>query len=424
MNKYDLRYPVFLGLSHIGQVYSISWAKKIGKCSVFDFDKKNLEKFKKKKYTEEENSLNKIKFNKKNLIILDNAKKLEESKVVFFTYDTPINQNAIPNLNYIEKYIKKLLNIKFKYKVKIIITSQIYPGYLEYIKKKYLKNNKQVELIYMVDTLKMGEAIERFTNPDQLIFGCDKKNKKIILKLFQNFKCKIFFFSIKESELIKVSINLYLYFSVNFANILENFSSELGISFSKIIRSLKTDPRIGKYAYINPSVGVSGGHLERDAFYIRTLVKNNNTKKIFDNFKNFNSHMKRKLKSKILLFTKKRIKKILIVGFSYKKNSFSLVGNIFKPILNDKRFKINVYDSFYPKINFNINQISDLKKGIAQADTVIYNYGKLNDLKIIKKEFSKKNKKNLINISSENKEFLKNKKNIINVFSRETLELS
>ena len=32
--------PLFLGLSHIGQVYSIAWAKKVGQCSAFDFEKK------------------------------------------------------------------------------------------------------------------------------------------------------------------------------------------------------------------------------------------------------------------------------------------------------------------------------------------------------------------------------------------------
>jgi len=416
--------PVFLGLSHIGQVYSLSWVKRIGKCSVFDFNKKDLENFKKKKYTLEESSLAKINFNKNNLIILENETRLSESKIIFFTYDTPINKNAIPNLKYIEKYLKKLFTIKFKHNVNIIVTSQTYPGYLEYVKKKYIKNNKKIELIYMVDTLKMGESVERFINPDQLIFGCDKKNKKTILNLFQDFKCKKFFFSIKEAELIKVSINLYLYFSVNFANILENFASEMGTSFSKVVKSLRTDKRIGKYAYINPSMGISGGHLERDAFYIKKLTKNCNIKKLFDNFGDFNSEMKRKLKSTILFYTKKKFKKILIIGYSYKKKSFSLVGNIFRSILNDKRFKVNIYDSFYPNINSNINQIYDLKKGISQADTVVYNYGKLDDLKIIKKEFAKENKKYLINISPENKEFLKDKKNVINIFSKEVSEFS
>ena len=33
---------LFVGLSHIGQVFSICWAKKFGKASIFDFNSKSL----------------------------------------------------------------------------------------------------------------------------------------------------------------------------------------------------------------------------------------------------------------------------------------------------------------------------------------------------------------------------------------------
>ena len=39
---------LFLGLTHIGQIYSTSWLSKIGSCTVHDFDIKNLKNFKKK----------------------------------------------------------------------------------------------------------------------------------------------------------------------------------------------------------------------------------------------------------------------------------------------------------------------------------------------------------------------------------------
>ena len=41
--------PVFFGLSHIGQVFSLCWSKKIGSCYVFDSNNKLLNLFKKKK---------------------------------------------------------------------------------------------------------------------------------------------------------------------------------------------------------------------------------------------------------------------------------------------------------------------------------------------------------------------------------------
>ena len=56
--------PLFCGLTHVGQVFSIGWTEKIGNCAVFDFEKKKLENFKNFKVTNEEPSLKRI-FKKK-----------------------------------------------------------------------------------------------------------------------------------------------------------------------------------------------------------------------------------------------------------------------------------------------------------------------------------------------------------------------
>lgn len=417
MNKYMINYPVFLGLTHIGQVYSISWAKKIGKCAVYDFDKKKLTDFKNQKYSNEERSLDKIKFNKKKILIYKNLNDLKRHNIVFFTYDTPINNVGQPNLKSIENYIKKLISIKFIKKTKIIVTSQVYPGFMDKMKKKYLRNDSKIELIYMVDTLKMGNAVDRFLSPEQLVFGSGNENKKFILKLFKKFKCKKYIFTLKEAELIKVSINLYLYFSVNFSNILDDYSKQIGVNFTNIIGSLKNDVRIGKYSYIHPSPSISGGHLERDAFYIKKYSKNLQTKKIFNDLQIFDQREKINLKNILLKLKKNKKIKLLIVGISYKENSFSMVNSMFKEILNDKRFNITFFDSYFKKINIKLNQVNKLTDSIDESDIVLFNYANNNDLKIIKKKFMKEDNKYLVNISTKQKLFLKSSKNIINFFS-------
>ena len=423
MNKYDPKSPVFLGLTHIGQVYSISWAKKIGKCAVYDFDKKKLTDFKNKKYSNEERSLDKIKFNKKKLLIYENLNDLKRHNIIFFTYDTPINNVGQPNLKSIENYIKKLISIKFIKKTKIIVTSQVYPGFMDKMKKKYLRNDSKIELIYMVDTLKMGNAVDRFLNPEQLVFGCSSENKKFILKLFKKFKCKKYIFTLKEAELIKVSINLYLYFSVNFSNILDDYSKQIGVNFTNIIGSLKNDIRIGKHSYIHPSPSISGGHLERDVFYIKKHSKNLQTKKIFNDFQIFDQKKKVNLKNILLKLKKNQKIKLLIVGISYKENSFSMVNSMFKEILNDKRFSVVFFDSYFKKSSIRLNQVNKLSDSIDVSDIVLFNYANNDDLQIIKKKFMKINNKYLVNISTKQKLFLKSSKNIINFFSQQTLPI-
>ena len=45
----QINLPVFFGLSHLGQVFSLCWSKKIGSCYVFDNDSKALNSFRKKR---------------------------------------------------------------------------------------------------------------------------------------------------------------------------------------------------------------------------------------------------------------------------------------------------------------------------------------------------------------------------------------
>ena len=53
-------YGTSLGLTHIGQVFSIGWSENFYGCSVFDFNKKLLNKFKNSKLTDEEPNLKKF----------------------------------------------------------------------------------------------------------------------------------------------------------------------------------------------------------------------------------------------------------------------------------------------------------------------------------------------------------------------------
>ncbi len=407
--------PLFLGLSHIGQVFSLAWSNNISKCSVFDFDQKNLNNFKEKKFTTEEPNLKKI--SHKKIEILENEKEILNKKIIFFTYDTAINEkNGFPNLSIIENYIKKLLSFKFKYPTTIIITSQVYPGFMESIKKKY-KIQKKIKLIYMVDTLKMGTAIKNFLNPEQLIFGGENINKVQIKKLFKKFKCKKYFYSFGDAELIKISINLYLFFSVTYANILDQLGKNRKYKFSRIIQNLRNDRRIGKYAYINPSLGISGGHLERDVYYLNKIIDNPISSKIMSNMLKFNDFRKKNIIKEINLRFKKKKINILILGISYKSTSYSLVNSQFKFLFNNKNFKVSIYDNnFKFPIKDKFKRVNNLKD-LGSFDILILNYTDKNSMKYIKKYFSKKRNNYLFNITS-NKNVKFSGDNILNFFEK------
>ena len=104
------------------------------------------------------------------------------------------------------------------------------------------------------------------------------------------------------------------------------------------------------------------------------------------------------------------IKKILIVGISYKKESFSLVNNYFKAIINNKKWKVKIYDSYYKfKIN-NLKIENNFLKSLNENNAIIYNYSNKRDLGILKKFIIKNKNKTLINLSKEKFNTFKQKK--------------
>ena len=271
MPKKDNNKTLFYGLTHVGQVFSIGWAEKIGNCAVFDFDQKKLKEFKKKIVTSEEPSLKKYLIKNINKIdFIKSSSEIKKYQNVFLTIDTPLTLNGIPNVNFIFEKIKTLKKYLGK-NTNLIITSQVYCGFCEDLKKKIFKDRKDINFIYMAETLVMGNALERFINPERIILGTEKKIS--FLENFKKFRCKIYQYNLKQAEMVKMAINLFLFNSVSYANLMDNYCRQFGFKFSDINDSIKSDKRIGIKAYISPSLGLSGGHLERDVYTALKTLK-------------------------------------------------------------------------------------------------------------------------------------------------------
>jgi len=376
-------HPLFLGISHIGQVFSIGWSEKFGKCSVFDFNKKQLANFSKGRVTQEETNLKKFFIkNKKKIHICKTPNEIKSYTRIFLTLDTPLKENGEPKVREIKNFLYKAIPF-FSKNSNLIITSQVYCGFCDDIKNTILKKRKDINLIYMVDTLKMGIALSRFLKPEQIIFGT--KNKIKCLSEFKKFNCQIFYFSYKQAEMIKMAINLYLASNVTFANALDNYCRDLGFNFSSIVDSLRLDKRIGKHSYILPSLGISGGHLERDISTIVKTSKNRNTKDFFLNMNKLHQKRLNVLKFKFFeLQNKFKFDKIIWVGPSYKQESFSLLNSPFIKFYKSlKKIKkiFFVYDSFFnlKKLN-NFKVLKKIKSNFKNKVLIILNYASKSDL--------------------------------------------
>jgi len=332
----------FYGLSHLGLCYSAAYAKKNLDVVAVDLNKKKIINLKKNVLDIFEKDLLKITKSKK-IVYSNNISDLNKCDIVFFSNDVKTNAKNISNISDIRRQIL-YLDKKIYKSIPIIILSQVPPGFTRLLDLKR-------KLFYQVETLIFGEAMSRALHPERIIIG--KKNNSDLLtneikKMYNIFTPNIIEMNYESAELAKISINLMLISSIMTSNFISLYCEKMNARWSDIKRSLHLDKRIGKFAYLNPSPGLSGGNLERDLMNSNKLF---NYKKILNGWINLDQKMKRWT---INLVKKNLPKKssILICGITYKENTLSVknslslfllkqLGKVYNIIILEKNKKLN-----------------------------------------------------------------------------------
>ena len=259
----------YVGLTHLGINYAASASEFNYDVVCYDTNKNLIKKFLSNKVSISEPGLSKLlNRNKKKIYFTNQIKKLCNCKIVFISYDTLTDNNNKSDFVSIKKIIDEVISF-INNKALLVILSQVPPGFTRKI------NWPKKQLFYQVETLIYGSAIQRALNPDRLIVGCSSPNEKLNNRLnnfLKSYKAPIIKMSYESAELTKISINMYLISSVSTTNKMSEICEKLGANWSDIIPALQLDSRIGKYAYLKPSLGLAGGNLERDLFNINELV--------------------------------------------------------------------------------------------------------------------------------------------------------
>jgi len=364
----------FVGMSHLGLNYAVATAKKNFKVICCDQDEKIINSLNKKKSPIFEKGLEEnIKSISHNLKFSNDFSELRSCTVVYISKDVETKKTGESDLRSVKKLIKK--TIKFLNKnANLIILCQVPPGFCRKI------DWPKDQLYYQVETLIFGQALDRALNPERLIVGSSFKNTKIkkpYLQLLKSFKCPLIQMNYESAELAKISINMYLISTVTTTNVISEVCERVGGDWKDISASLRLDKRIGKYAYLNPGLGISGGNLERDLYTLNKLqvsnklnnkfvaeLKNKSTARkmwIVDILKKINKHLK--------------FKKIAILGLAYKVDTHSIKNSpaieLIKRLAN---YEIRVFDPVVKKVNFGSQKVticSNAKDAIKGCDILI-----------------------------------------------------
>lgn len=363
----------FFGTSHLGLVYSSVMANYAKKIVCYDSDKKNIDCLKKLKFSVKEPKLREtIKKNKKNFFFTNNYHEAENSDLVFVSKDVNTNDKNESDLAEIKNIFFKINKVIKNKETPIIFLSQLPPGFCTNLQKKTKR-----EIYYQVETLVFGNAINRALYPERIIVG--SKNKKITnkkyLSLLKNFSCPILNMTYETAEITKIAINIFLISTAMTSNFMSLISEKILFNWDNVIEALKLDKRIGKYAYLKPSLGLAGGNLERDLVSIEKLCKKNNIEtSLIEGWKKISNIRKLwvyKILKKILTKNKK-IKKISILGIAYKENTNSIKNsNSIYIIKKFKNHKFLFYDKHIKNIDTKNANSQILDKNILKSQVIL-----------------------------------------------------
>lgn len=343
----------FIGLSHLGIVTSISVASKGYKVVAYDPDSNLIQQLKIKELPIFEKGLLELLMQfQENILYTDSLEDIKKCDVVYISKDVPTNDANISDLNGIKETIWKV-SLILNPGATLVILCQVTPGFSRDVQKQIVqkRNKEDIFVVYQVETLIFGDAVERALHPERYIIGYENGATplpNIIKNLLEKFSCPILLMRYESAELAKISINLFLISSVTTTNIISEVCEEVGADWSQIEGALRLDKRIGKYAYLKPGLGIAGGNLERDLVNIRDITREYGIESsLFDSWISYNRIRRewiiRKLYESGVLSNPSL--QIAFWGLAYKPGTRSLKNAPSLELINDlSEYSISVYD--------------------------------------------------------------------------------
>lgn len=317
----------FFGMSHLGLVYSTVFANQGHEVSCYDNSAVLISRLQKGLLPINEPMLAELVMS--NTYRLHYSCRIEDFShcdLAFLSLDVATDSGGVSNLQEVIELLAQI-DSALPPHVPLVILSQIPMGFCAEQSKSRSRN-----IIYQVETLVFGNAVDRANMPERIIVGTTSKNNElptIYQSILDKFNCPLFIMSYESAELCKMAINFLLASNVTSTNFLSAICEMVGANWNQIVPALRSDRRIGEFAYLTPGLGISGGNLERDVSALRKVASKN--KSSYANFAKVIQKMSQQQKNwpqrhfeQYLDYSRVDSLKIGIWGMSYKENTDSI----------------------------------------------------------------------------------------------------
>ena len=322
-----------IGLGYVGLPLLFSFNAKRFKVIGFDNNKKLINDLKKNKsHIEDISKDDFLSLDKKNIIFTSNYKEIAKADVIIVCVPTPIHRDKTPDnihLNSVANILKKF-NLKDKM---IINESTTYPSATREIFGKLfldqkLTIGKNCYLAFSPERVDPGNKKFNTTSIPKLVSGATKKClnyvSSIYEKIFEIYKVS----NMETAEFTKVYENIFRSINISFVNEMKVLSHKMDIDIYEVIKAASTKP-FGFMPFY-PGPGFGGHCIPIDPYLLSWKAKEYN---FYTRFIELSGQINESMPNYIvtnvmnrIITSKYNVKKIniLIIGLSYKKNSFDI----------------------------------------------------------------------------------------------------
>ena len=196
----------------------------------------------------------------------DAATACAKADILWLCYDTPVNDEDESDVDFVLGNLRRALP-HLPTGALVLISSQLPVGTCARLEAEF----PQFHFACSPENLRLGKAIEVFSQADRFIVGIRDDTKRALLeKLFAPFTSQVIFMRTESAEMVKHALNSFLAVSVTFINEIARLCEHVGADAKEVSAGLKSDIRIGAKAYLGPGGPFAGGTLARD---VVTLTK-------------------------------------------------------------------------------------------------------------------------------------------------------
>jgi len=254
-----------------------------------------------------------------------NYTSIEKANIIIICVPTPLLENHLPDLSYIESVAKSIKG-KFTEGSLVILESTVAPGTTReflapLLEFDFTKPEMSFKIAYSPERIDPMNLKWTIKNTPKIVAGMTSEAKNLAVKFYSEFideviECE----SIEVAETAKLLENSFRFINISFINELSIFCQKLGINVNEVVNAAATKP----YGFMPfyPSIGIGGHCIPVDPLYLANKAREIGAP---TRFIDLADQVNQEMPGYFVGRAEEKIgglksKKVLIIGVSYKPN--------------------------------------------------------------------------------------------------------